>query len=167
MDSLFERQRFDQKWIMLVEVALAAVGIAIAVAAIASKVADILPAITPLLVILCIIALFRTMKLEVELQSNFIRFRFFPIVTRWQIIQKVDIRGIAVVKYNPIKDYGGWGVRIGSKGWAYTVRGNDGIMIHLASGKKTLIGTSKPEEVNAFLEKSGYKIGLDGVQAFD
>ncbi|TDX00387.1 hypothetical protein [Dinghuibacter silviterrae] len=156
MDSLFEQQRFNQKWILLLEIALAAVGTAIAIAAIASKVTGILPAVSPLLAILGIIALFRTMKLEIEIQNDFIRFRFFPLRIRWKIIPKADIRQIAVVKYNPIKDYGGWGIRIGSKGWAYTVKGNDGISILLASGKHILIGTAKPKEVSAFLEKCGY-----------
>ncbi|MCQ0110186.1 hypothetical protein JGC31_01235 [Zhouia sp. CL16] len=52
-----------------------------------------------------------------------------------------------VIKYNPIKDYGGYGWRIGfrGKGKALNIRGNKGIQIIYKNNKKLLIGTQKPE----------------------
>jgi hypothetical protein len=60
------------------------------------------------------------------------------------------------ITYEPIAEYGGWGIRFGNKGMAYDVRGNKGIYITLTSGKHILIGTSKPNETEQFLKKNEY-----------
>ena len=48
--------------------------------------------------------------------------------------------------YNPIRDYGGWGIRWGTKGKAYNVSGNRGLYLEFSDGKQLLIGLQKPEE---------------------
>ena len=49
---------------------------------------------------------------------------------------------------------GGWGIRLWTKyGTVYNMRGNKGLAIALTDGNKFLIGTQKPEELTAILEK--------------
>jgi len=85
--------------------------------------------------------LFAWLHLETEVTDKGIRVRFFPFHLRhrswrWDEIEEVERR-----TYSPLREYGGWGIRMGVKGWAYNVRGNDGIQLLLRSGSRILIGT--------------------------
>ena len=99
--------------------------------------------------------------------------RLFPLLVKykffsWDIISKSYIR-----KYNPILEYGGWGIRYGgfrfnllrvnglnfrnimNKNVAYNISGNIGLQLELKSGKRVLIGTRKPVEMGDVLQKLG------------
>ena len=68
-------------------------------------------------------------------------FRSFPFET---------IQSYEVITYNPIRDYGGWGIRYGLKGTAYNVKGNRGVLLEFAEGskvKKLMIGSQVPERL--------------------
>lgn len=58
-----------------------------------------------------------------------------------------DIARLEAVTYRPILDYGGWGIRMGSSGWAYNVSGNRGVRIHFKDGRQFLIGSQRPDEL--------------------
>jgi hypothetical protein len=65
---------------------------------------------------------------------------------------------LEVKSYNPLSEYGGWGIRFGKNGMAYTVKGDKGIDISLDPETHLLIGTSKPDEVGVFLKARGYNV---------
>ena len=48
--------------------------------------------------------------------------------------------------YNPIREYGGWGIRYGLKSKAYNVHGNHGVQLELLNRKRLLIGSQRSEE---------------------
>lgn len=85
-------------------------------------------------------------------QDISIRFNFFhrrPKIIAWVEIQKAEI-----ITYNPIMDYGGWGIKYGGlNSIAYNVSGNQGLQLYLKNGKKILIGTQKPEEIQKIIKK--------------
>ncbi len=90
--------------------------------------------------------LFYKMKLITEVREGEIYLRFFPFTRK--TIPFRDIENFEAVKYRPIADYGGWGIRFGRKGKAYNVSGNRGVMLHLRGGQKFLIGSQRPEELH-------------------
>ncbi len=47
--------------------------------------------------------------------------------------------------YRPLIDYGGWGIRYGRKGTAYTVSGNQGIQIVFNTSRKLILGSQMPD----------------------
>lgn len=61
------------------------------------------------------------------------------------------IASAEVVTYNPIRDYGGWGIR-GLPVVCLNARGNRGVKLKLKDGKSMLIGSQKPEELYARLK---------------
>jgi hypothetical protein len=104
-----------------------------------------------------IFVLFSVAKLVVSIDRFGIEFRFIPFHRKlhkieWDMIESYDVR-----KYKPILEYGGWGIRYGLNGKAYNVRGNMGLQLKLKDGKKILLGTQKPDELNAFLQKMNAK----------
>jgi hypothetical protein len=49
--------------------------------------------------------------------------------------------------YRPIRDYGGWGIKFGPKGWVYNVTGRQGVQLVLSGKRPLLIGSKRPDEL--------------------
>ena len=96
-----------------------------------------------------LIAMFCFMQLKTEIDQNGISMHFFPLVKKrvnWK-----EIKNAEIVNYGFV---GGWGIRLWTKyGTVYNMKGDKGLAIALTDGKKFLIGTQKPEELTAILEK--------------
>ena len=86
-------------------------------------------------------------NLTTQVHSDGLYIRFFPFHLSFRRIAAEEIRGFKVCTYNPIRDYGGWGIRLGRKGQAYNVSGNRGVQLELFNEKHLLIGSQKPEEL--------------------
>ena len=55
--------------------------------------------------------------------------------------------------YDPIGEYGGWGIKYGKMGKAYNVSGNRGVQLEFADRKSILIGSQKPEQLDSAIEQ--------------
>ena len=95
-------------------------------------------------------------NLVTEISRDGISYRMWPFHSKSRILGWDEIETIELRKYRPIGEYGGWGVRIGSNGKAYNVKGNMGIQLTLTDGKRILIGTQKPEDVQEVLRSLGH-----------
>jgi len=62
-------------------------------------------------------------------------------------IQLSDVVSCEPRAYNPIRDYLGWGWRVGPAGRALTVPGRHGVQLVLQSGGRLLISSSQPEKL--------------------
>ena len=99
---------------------------------------------------------------EKGIHYQFLPFHFSLKTIRWNEITKAYIR-----VYDPIGDYGGWGLKGGAlwnskNGKAINVSGDVGIQLELTNGKKLLIGTQKKVEATRVLETYKHKILQDG-----
>jgi hypothetical protein len=78
-------------------------------------------------------------------------FGFIPTYRR--DIPISSISRVEVVKYRPIADCKGWGVRTGPDGErVLNARGNRGVRLHMVDGSKILIGSQRPEELALAVE---------------
>ena len=107
--------------------------------------------------------LFYLVRLESQIKDDGIYVRFFPLQWKFKFFAWENLSKTYVRSYNPLIEYGGWGLRynILGNGIAYNVSGNMGLQLEIQSKNKLLIGTNKPEELRAVLEKLE-KIKLDG-----
>ncbi|NQZ75730.1 MAG: hypothetical protein HRT61_06400 [Ekhidna sp.] len=93
-------------------------------------------------------------KLEVQIDSNNVYYRFVPFVNSEHSISKEDVKEIYVRNYKPIWEYGGWGYRVRpGKGKALIVSGKEGLQIIFQNGKKLLLGTQKSESLKYAVQK--------------
>lgn len=53
----------------------------------------------------------------------------------------------------PIKEYGGWGIKGKFKSKAYNVSGNIGLQLYLKNGRKVLFGTQRQEAIENAMKK--------------
>jgi hypothetical protein len=108
-------------------------------------------------------AVFLAVRLLTVIDQDGIRVMLFPFHFRYRIFRWKDIDRIRIVRYSPMADYGGWGIRWGRKGTAYNLSGNIGFYIDFSNGKSVLIGTCKPSELHQALEKTGITVSNETV----
>lgn len=82
-----------------------------------------------------------------EVRASGLHIKFFPFHLSFQTIDLSGVTDCKAVTYRPIKEYGGWGIRLRWKGKAYNVSGNRGVKISYQSGKHLLIGSQRAEEL--------------------
>ena len=86
-----------------------------------------------------------TMGLDTQVRESGVFIRFRPFHRKWVVFGFDSIQKAEASTYRPLKDYGGWGIRYGSRGKAYNVSGNKGVLLTLADGKNVLIGSKNHE----------------------
>jgi hypothetical protein len=99
--------------------------------------------------------LFFILKLETEIRSDGLYVRFYPMHIRYKKFTTDNLQQHYARRYRPILEYGGWGIRCSftGKGKAYNVSGNKGLQLVLTNGKKLLIGSQRPDELVAAIDK--------------
>jgi len=84
-------------------------------------------------------------RLETEVCESGVRVRLRPFP--WISIRRENVVAVRAVRYRPILNYGGWGIRLGYKRRAYNARGNLGVRIDYADGSHILIGSRSPRRL--------------------
>lgn len=92
-------------------------------------------------------------RLVVEINRIGISYNFHPFFKKTKHIPKETIKTQKVRKYNPIMEYGGWGIKKGLKGNAFNVHGNIGLQLILKDNKKVLFGTQRPDAIKRAMNK--------------
>ena len=95
------------------------------------------------------------MRLETRIDETGVYYKYVPLHRSEIKIDWKNIKEAHVRKYNPVLEYGGWGIKLGvfGKGRAYNVSGNMGLQLVLNNGKHLLLGTRKPDEMKEVLNK--------------
>ncbi|MDJ0974885.1 MAG: DUF6141 family protein [Planctomycetota bacterium] len=150
-----ERQRFTQPWlwiILAVMIALMTWGFVQQI--VLGEPWGSKPAPDLALWILCplmgigIPLFFGALRLDTIVTEDELHVRLRPF--RWRRIPIRKITSCEARTYRPIREYGGWGIRYGGKrGWAYNVRGNQGVQLEIEDARPLLIGSQKSEALAA------------------
>lgn len=114
-----------------------------------------LAVMTQILMGMLICALF---KMTTKVFNDEVRviFGYFPVYTRRIAIR--DVRSFEAVKYNPIAEFGGWGIKM-RKGWtALSMSGNLGVRIIMADQRNLLIGSARPDLLSQAIAKMSQRV---------
>jgi hypothetical protein len=107
-------------------------------------------------------------KLQIRLDKTALYLRFFPFHLSYK---KIDFDTIATVyarTYQPLGEFGGWGIRWGASGRAYNVSGNRGVQLLLKNGKKILIGSQHADGLASLLQETMFHARLSSyAEEFD
>lgn len=152
-----EEQRFTQLWFLTIMGISILVPIGILINEYNKQDSD-LSLSSMLLIILflliCIVPIF-FFKLKTRIDEIGIHYQFFPFQLKFRTIKWLEISNAYVRTYDPIGEFGGWGLKGGwssKKGKAINVSGDIGIQLELTNGKKLLIGTNKKEDAITILK---------------
>lgn len=100
--------------------------------------------IMPLLLLL-------SMKMETKITDTGVHVSMFPLLMRTRHFEWSDIDKAYMRTYQPLKEYGGWGIKGTGSNRAYNVSGKEGLQLELKDGRRILIGTQKPQEMDEVL----------------
>ena len=96
-----------------------------------------------------VMILFLVMSLNTIVDNKGVSIKFSPFHSEWRTYPWDSIKSCTVKTYDPIGDYGGWGIRNG----AYNVSGDKGLLLKFTNGSNLLIGTQKPEELKTIFQQ--------------
>ena len=80
-------------------------------------------------------------SLLTEIDSGEFRARFGPLKWPGQTVALNEIAGVVPTRTSLIA---GWGIRVTTRGWLYSVSGRGAVIVGLRNGKQFLIGTDDP-----------------------
>lgn len=86
-------------------------------------------------------------RLIIEVRPDGVYVRFHPFHRSFRHIPPASLEKYEVLTYRPIRDFGGFGIRMGPKGRAYNVSGNRGVYLTLKNGRRLLIGSQEAESM--------------------
>ena len=66
-----------------------------------------------------------------------------------------DIEEVESVKYHPLAEFGGWGIRFNGKKRAWTARGDSALVLHMADGILLYVGSDKPQRLEERIRAVG------------
>ena len=92
---------------------------------------------------------FHKLKLTTEVRKNGLYIRFSPLHLKFKKIPIDKQTKHYMRTYEPITEYGGWGIKWGPKGKTYNVSGNQGVQLEFTNKKRLLIGTQKPQQLDS------------------
>ncbi|MBU2919718.1 hypothetical protein KO504_00060 [Winogradskyella psychrotolerans] len=153
-----EEQRFNQLWLIILMLVSTIVPISIYVKEYTENPENFssLELIGVIFLILLASGFIFFFKLTTRIDETGIHYKFFPFHWNLKNIKWNEINKAYVRTYDPLGEYGGWGLKGGTlwnkaKGSAINVSGDIGIQLVLKSGKKLLIGTQKKNEAKSVL----------------
>ena len=155
-----EEQRFTQPWLLVVVLIALVVPIGIMTQELLKEnstmsLTEVIWA--SFLILLCLLPVL-IFKLQTRIDEKGIHYQFYPLHLKPQFLAWHAINKAYVRNYNPISEYGGWGIKGGlfwnkANGTAINIKGSIGLQLELKSGKRLLIGTQKETEIQQVLAK--------------
>lgn len=96
-------------------------------------------------------------RLVTEVRPGVLSVRLVPFRTKRYPVQ--ELSSATAREYSPMREFGGWGMRVGREGRAFNAYGNTGVQLVLTDGSRILIGTQRAEELVAALRLAGARVG--------
>ena len=98
---------------------------------------------------LALAVLLWVVRMETQVCADGVYVRYFPFHWRFRHLPALDLDQCFARTYRPILEYGGWGIRWGFGGRAYNIRGNQGVQLVFRNGRRLLLGSGRPRELEA------------------
>jgi hypothetical protein len=96
-----------------------------------------------------------TVKLVTEVRQGEVRVAMRGL-SRSHRIALDGVRSTTVIKFDPVRDWGGYGIRSTKRGRAYIASGTEGVQLNLADAGVVVIGSERPGELERAI---GERIG--------
>ncbi|MDO7846858.1 hypothetical protein Q5H92_10860 [Hymenobacter sp. M29] len=145
-----ERQVFIRRWWPLLLAPVIVVGTLVWLVPAKPFHAD-WPAVVAGVAVALGIALLLTLRLETRLDDAGAHYRLFPLQWSWRLRPWTEVTQAYVRAYDPLGEYGGWGLKGRSSNRALNISGDQGLQLVLRDGNRLLLGTQRPAEITQAL----------------
>lgn len=107
-----------------------------------------LPVVLLVSITLPTILIVGVLRMTTEVDDTGIRIWFGWVPTIQRSISLTGLERVEPVRYRPLVECGGWGIRGGPGGErVYNARGDLGVRLHFRDGTRILIGSQRPDEL--------------------
>ncbi|HEY6203606.1 MAG TPA: hypothetical protein VI056_11250 [Candidatus Limnocylindria bacterium] len=137
----------------LIAVILSVVAVIVLVSLLSSGAGTLRTAVVTLGALGLVAALLLAASLETTVDREAITVAFHFLWPKRRIPLS-DVRKGEATKYSPLLDYGGYGVRLGFHGRAWSVSGDEGVLVEANDGSHVMIGSQRPKELEAAIERA-------------
>ncbi len=96
--------------------------------------------------------LFGGLNARVQETRLFIYMGSIPLIKK--SVPFADVKSLESVRYRPIAEFGGWGIRGMGKKKAWTARGNQAVALTLANGQTLYVGSDHPEQLEEHIRRA-------------
>jgi len=100
-----------------------------------------------LLVVVAVAGLLYSLRLKTEVRADGIYLKLWPLHRSFRRISWPEIERYEARRYQPLREFGGWGIRWPPGKVAYNVSGNRGVWLERTDGRSVLVGSQRPEEL--------------------
>lgn len=90
-------------------------------------------------------------RLILQVRPDGFYFRYLPFHLRYHKISWLEITDVRPVEFSPFKEFGGYGIKYARGAKIYTARGNKGLEIHLAGGRRLIFSSDHPEMLLSYM----------------
>ena len=81
---------------------------------------------------------FGRLRVQVTRTSLLISFGYLRLISK--LVPFTEIRDLEAVKYGPLREFGGWGIRWSFRKTAWTIRGDRALRLTLENGRSLYVG---------------------------
>ena len=85
---------------------------------------------------------FGRLRVQVTRTSLLISFGYLRLISK--LVPFTEIRDLEAVKYAPLREFGGWGIRWSFRKTAWTIRGDRALRLTLENGRSLYVGSEDP-----------------------
>ncbi len=109
--------------------------------------------IAPIIILMSVFLLLWNVRLNWSISKTEFSFTFFPFVLKRRTYSMEEVEDIQVMKINSLMEFGGWGLRRGKLGKAYTTSGNYILHIKFKQGTPINVSVLRPQQARDFLDQ--------------
>ena len=91
-----------------------------------------------------------------EVRPGWLIVRLYPFHTARIDLAEIDDAGVR--EYSALREFGGWGIRVGQSGKSYSAYGTHGVQLWLKGDKRILIGSQRVDDLAAALRAAGVNV---------
>jgi hypothetical protein len=142
-----EEQRFWVAWVWLI---LLTFDVPFLIIAVLTQQWVLLVGVVIISLVATLLALAR-LVVDVSVEEITVAFHFLWPTRRIRI---ADVKRAYASAYNSLLDYGGIGVRLGPRGWAFNTGGDQGVLVETKDGKRVMIGSQRAKELEAAIARA-------------
>jgi hypothetical protein len=100
------------------------------------------------LVVASVIVLFMwSLRLETEVRDDGLYLKLAPLHRSFRHVAWEAIESVESVRYRPLLEYGGWGIRWRPGKLAYNVSGSRGVRLGRPDDRELLVGSQRPDDL--------------------
>lgn len=151
--SYFHEEQSFSRWLAWGLVAVVIIPAAAAVVEWLFRPGLLVPSLLSIAIFLPIAAIFFLARLVVDVDARGIQVSFH-LLWPTRHIPLDDVQRARATKFSPLADYGGWGVRLSWKGWAFDTGGAEGVLVETKSGKRIMIGSRRARDLEEAIAKA-------------